>query len=104
MSGNSSLTVSLNGAVKSAAKVVTSISAVPTLIWGHLNGKVGGTVAVAVNGVIGAVVPTYADNGAPLSIEAIVPTALWHEGSNDITLYMVGGSGANTQLHHVRTA
>jgi hypothetical protein len=104
MSGNSSLTVSLNGAVKTAARAVTSTSAVPTLIWGHLNGKVGGTVAVAVNGVIGAVVPTYADNGAPLSVEAIVATSLWHNGSNDITLYMVGGSGANTQLHHVRTA
>ena len=104
MSGNSSLTVSLNGAVKSAARSVTSTSAVPTLIWGHLNGKVGGTIAVAVNGVIGAVVPTYADNGAPLSIEAIVPTSLWHNGANDISVYTVGGSGATTQLHHVRTA
>ena len=104
MSGSSSLSVSLNGAVKSAAKGVTTTSAVPTLIWGHLNGKVGGTVAVAVNGVIGAVVPTYADNGAPLSIEAIVPTSLWHNGDNDIEIYMVGGSGARTQLHHVRSA
>ncbi|BEP14611.1 hypothetical protein acdb102_29220 [Acidothermaceae bacterium B102] len=104
LSGNSSLTVSLNGAVKTAAARVTSTSVVPTLIWGHLNGKVGGTVAVAINGVIGAVVPTYADNGAPLSIEAIVPTSLWHNGANDITLYTVGGAGATTQLHHVKPA
>jgi hypothetical protein len=75
---------------------------VPTLIWGHLNGKAGGTVAIVVNGVVGAVVPTYADNGAPLSIEAIVPPSLWHNGANDIEAYMVGGKGATTELHHVR--
>jgi Sulfatase len=98
---SSSLTLSLNGAVKSAARAVTPTSTVPTLIYGHLNGKTGGTVAIVVNGVVGAVVPTYADNGAPLSIEALVPATLWHNGVNDIEAYMVTGTGAATQLHHV---
>jgi hypothetical protein len=102
VAGDSSLSLSLNGAVKTVARTVTSTSRVPTLIWGHLNGKAGGTVAIVVNGVVGAVVPTYADNGAPLSIEAIVPPSLWHNGANDIEAYMVGGKGATTELHHVR--
>jgi hypothetical protein len=101
VAGNSSLTLSLNSADTGVAKTVTSTSRVPTLIWGHLNGKTGGTVAIVINGVVGAVVPTYADNGAPLAIEAIVPPSLWHNGANDIEAYMVGGKGATTELHHV---
>jgi hypothetical protein len=104
VAGKSSLSLSLNRAVKAAASTVTPTSKVPTLIWGHLNGKVGGTVAIVVNGVIAAVVPTYADNGAPLAIEALVPPSLWHNGSNDIKAYMVGGKGAATELHLVRNA
>ena len=104
VAGPSSLSLSLNSADTGVAKAVTSTSRVPTLIWGHLNGKVGGTVAIVINGVIGAVVPTYADNGAPLSIEALVPPSLWHNGSNTIDAYMVGGTGATTELHRVRSA
>jgi hypothetical protein len=99
--GNTSLTLSLNGAVKGSAKAVTATSTVPAMVWGRLNGKaVGQVVAIVVNGTIGAVVPTYADNGAPLAIEALIPPNLWHDGANDIEAYTVSGTGASTQLHH----
>ena len=97
---NSSHTLSLNAKDVSNAAAVTSGSGVPTLIWGHLTGKgSGATVAIAVNGVIGAVGPTYAEKGAPLSIEDIVPASLWHHGANSIVAYIVTGKGASTQLH-----
>jgi hypothetical protein len=74
------------------------------MVWGRLNGKaVGQVVAIVVNGTIGAVVPTYADNGAPLAIEALIPPNLWHNGTNDIEAYTVSGTGASTQLHHARS-
>jgi hypothetical protein len=98
------LTLSLNGSVKASAKNVSATSTVPTLIWGKLNGKASGqVVAIVVNGTIGAVVPTYADNGEPLAIEALVNPALWHNGANDIEAYTLSGSGASTQLHHARS-
>jgi hypothetical protein len=98
---NSPLTLALNGSVKSSAKAVTATSTVPTMVWGKLNGKASGqVVAIVVNGTIGAVVPTYADNGEPLAIEALVPPNLWHNGANDIEAYTLSGSGSTTQLHH----
>ena len=79
-------------------------STVPAMVWGRLNGKaVGQVVAIVVNGTIGAVVPTYADNGAPLAIEALIPPNLWHNGTNDIEAYTISGTGASTQLHHARS-
>ncbi len=90
----------MNSKISSTAAAVTSNSGVPTLIWGHLNGKSGNVnVAIAINGVIGAIGPTYAEKGAPLSIEDIVPASLWHNGSNSITAYVVTGRGASTQFH-----
>ena len=102
---NSSLTLSLNGSDKNAAKNVTATSVVPTLIWGHLNGKSPGiNVAIVVNGVIAAVGPTYAEKGAPLSIEDLVPPKLWHNGTNTVTAYVVTGTGAATQLHLIHSS
>jgi hypothetical protein len=49
-------------------------------------------VAVALNGRIGGVSPTFARNGAGGGFEVLIPDDFFRQGRNDLRLYLVQGS------------
>jgi hypothetical protein len=62
-------------------------------------------IAIAVNGVIGAVTQSVATpHGSLTAWWAPLPTQLFHAGRNVITLYEIRGQGANVRLHPMATA
>lgn len=72
---------------------------VPALMVGRLPGPVppGTFVAVAVNGTVGAVVPTYADPDGARFV-ALLPDYLFVDGSNHVELVTVLGSGSERRF------
>jgi hypothetical protein len=62
---------------------------VPALVRGRLSDVVSGTpTAVAVNGVVGAVVPATAD-GDGSTLAAMVPEELFREGANKVEVFVL---------------
>jgi Sulfatase len=60
---------------------------VPALIRGAVDGVAAGDpLAIAVNGVVGATAPAYADGGA-VKFAAMVDGALFRAGANDVAIY-----------------
>ncbi len=57
------------------------------------------TIAVAVNGTIGGVSPTFAEGGLPHVYAAIAPDFLFRNGANDIAFYTVTGPESAPVLH-----
>jgi hypothetical protein len=70
---------------------------VPALVWGTSDHD--GTVAIALNGTIAGVSPTFRDGNVANRFAMMVPDSLMRDGSNDVELYEVSGSGAGVQLH-----
>jgi hypothetical protein len=80
-------------------KVNLSSGSVPALVWGTLDHA--GTVAIAVNGKIGGVSPTFRDGNVANRFAMMVPDSLLRDGSNDVALYEVTGSASSPQLHRL---
>jgi hypothetical protein len=57
------------------------------------------TIAIAVNGVIGGVSPTFANESFPHFYAAILPDSLLHQGANDVRFYTVTGPDSAPVLH-----
>lgn len=68
---------------------------VPALVSGRASGPDGRPVAIAVDGVVAAVVPLYDDGSGPGRFAAMVDPALLADGANRVTVWAVGaGSGS----------
>jgi hypothetical protein len=79
---------------------------VPALISGALTGGAPGnrpvTLAVAVNGRIGAVGVTFTQQDTPQTFATVVPESLFQPDSNSVQLYRVAPTAAGVRLHGVR--
>ena len=67
---------------------------VPALVRGRISGPLppGSSVAIALNGSIRAVAPTYSDSGA-LRFGAMLPATAFRRGANRVALFQVGENG-----------
>jgi hypothetical protein len=54
--------------------------------------------AVAINGIVCATTRTYRLQGYLDRFSAMVPESAFHEGTNDVRIYMVTGSAPNLRL------
>jgi hypothetical protein len=81
--------------------------AVPALISGALTGPAPGaplSLAVAVNGTIGAVGLTFTQEDTPQTFATMVPESLFQPGTNRVRLYQVEQTRAGPRLHPVAVA
>jgi hypothetical protein len=62
------------------------------------------SLAVAVNGRIGAVGDTFIQGDTPQTFATVVPESLFQPGGNSIRLYRVERTGAGVRLHPVALA
>jgi len=63
---------------------------VPALVFGRVNGlETGEAVAIAINGVIAATGPTYAD-GSAVAFAVMVNDTFFRPGANDVTVHRLG--------------
>jgi Sulfatase len=77
---------------------------IPALVSGALVGSVPDrpvTLAVAVNGTIGAVALTFTQKDTPQTFAAVVPDTLFRPGGNRVQLYQVEWAPAGPRLHPV---
>jgi hypothetical protein len=77
---------------------------VPALVTGALTGPLPATpvpLAVAVNGTIGAVGPTFTQDATPQTFAMVVSDRLFRPGTNGLQLYRVERTRAGTTLHPV---
>ncbi len=98
--GGGTVTATLDDATKLTSPPPGS-AIVPSHLLGRITGGVDAAahplVAVAVNGVVAAVVPTYAEGTDPHRVEAILDPATIRTDGNEVRLYLVGGTeGART--------
>jgi hypothetical protein len=80
---------------------------IPALVSGALVGSLPDrpvTLAVAVNGTIGAVGVTFTQKDTPQTFAAVVPDKLFRPGGNRVQLYQVKRAGAGPRLHQVTVA
>jgi hypothetical protein len=80
---------------------------IPALVSGALVGSLPDrpvTLAVAVNGTIGAVGVTFTQKGTPQTFAAVVPDKLFRPGGNRVQLYQVERAAAGPRLHRVTVA
>jgi len=71
---------------------------VPAYVSAHWEGPPQGTVAVAVNGIIGAVTESYPAGFTHSDFWAVVPLSLLREGENQIEAYGVEGTPSRPVL------
>jgi Sulfatase len=78
---------------------------VPSFVSGRIEGGLGPGVslAVAVNGRIGAVTESFTNEGE-LRLAGIVPVSAFRAGSNSLAIYAVQGTGAQRRLAPLETA
>ena len=80
------------------AEIAQNASALPAWVSGHVERDRGGeepaVVALAVDGVIGAVVPTFDDSDST-AFEAMLPEPLLGRGPHRLDAYLVNDRGAN---------
>ena len=85
-----------------------SSGTVPALISGALTKDPAGgrpvSLAVAVNGRIGAVGDTFTQGDTPQTFATVVPESLFQPGGNSVRLYRVERTGAGVRLHPVALA
>jgi hypothetical protein len=64
---------------------------IPAMLEGSIAGLEAKEVdiAISLNGIIAAVVPTYSKGGEPHHFSALLPYKLYRQGRNDLNLYMV---------------
>jgi Sulfatase len=77
---------------------------VPALVTGALTGPLPDApvpLAVAVNGVVGAVGLTFSQDRTPQTFAMVVPDRLFRPGANRVRLYRVERTPAGTRLHPV---
>jgi Sulfatase len=80
---------------------------IPALVSGALIGSVPDrpvTLAVAVNGTIGAVGLTFTQKDTPQTFAGVVPDTLFRPGGNQVQLYQVELAHAGPRLHPVTVA
>jgi hypothetical protein len=80
---------------------------VPALVTGALTGPLPAVpvpLAVAVNGTIGAVGPTFTQDATPQTFAMVVSDRLFQPGTNRVQLYRVERARAGTTLHPVELA
>ncbi|HEV3496866.1 MAG TPA: sulfatase-like hydrolase/transferase, partial [Actinomycetes bacterium] len=80
---------------------------VPALISGALTGTASDApvaVAVAVNGIIGAVGLTFTQDDTSQTFATVVPDSLFQPGTNHVRLYQVERTPAGPRLHPVAVA
>jgi hypothetical protein len=72
---------------------------VPSFVRGRFSrgGRPGLRAAVAVNGTIRSVAPTYDDEGET-RFGAVVPPSAFRAGANDVSVYLIAGRGASRRL------
>jgi hypothetical protein len=78
---------------------------VPSFVSGRIEGGLGPGVslAVAVNGRIGAVTESFTNEGE-LRLAGIVPVSAFRAGSNSLAIYAVQGTGGQRRLAPLETA
>jgi hypothetical protein len=78
---------------------------VPGLVRGRVRGASDETdrvrIAIAVNGTVAAVSPLFTDNSTPGHFAGLVPDFLFRDGTNDLQLFVVEGSGPSAALRPV---
>lgn len=74
-------------------QVDTTRGVLPTFLRGHVDG-VGDDqlVAIALNGRVAAVTPTWPTDGDPHHFEAMLLPDTLRDGANSLSLYVVGGT------------
>jgi hypothetical protein len=100
LAGNSGLAARLNDPEK-LQDVDPDSGAVPALISGALTGPAPGaplSLAVAVNGTIGAVGLTFTQEDTPQTFATMVPDSLFQPGTNRVRLYQVEQTRAGPRL------
>jgi hypothetical protein len=89
------------------ADVSPETGTVPALVSGALTGSLPDkpvTLAVAVNGTIGAVGVTFTQKDTPQTFAAVVPDRLFRPGGNRVQLYQVERARAGPRLYPVTVA
>ena len=80
------------------AEIAQNASSLPAWVSGHVDldrgGEESAMVALAVDGVVGAVVPTF-DGGDPAAFAAMLPEPLLGPGPHRLDAYLVDGRGAH---------
>jgi hypothetical protein len=106
LAGNSGLAARLNDPEK-LQDVDPDSGAVPAPISGALTRPAPGaplSLAVAVNGTIGAVGLTFIQEDTPQTFATMVPDSLFQPGTNRVRLYQVEQTRAGPRLHPVAVA
>ena len=106
LAGSSGLAARLNDPEK-LQDVDPDSGAVPALISGALTGPAPGaplSLAVGVNGTIGAVGLTFTQGDTPQTFATMVPDSLFQPGTNRVRLYQVEQTRAGPRLHPVAVA
>ena len=75
---------------------------VPSFVEGRVSGAVRAhqRIAVAVNGVVQGTASTY-DAGGEIRFGAIIPASAFRRGKNDVSIWVVTGTGKSRRLHPV---
>jgi arylsulfatase A-like enzyme len=74
---------------------------VPGLVLGGVTADAPATVAVAVNGRLAGVSPTFSDDAGPRRFGVLVPDHLFRRGRNDVRVFEAGPPGAAFGLRPV---
>jgi hypothetical protein len=76
---------------------------IPAMVWGEVAGIADGTsVAVAVNGVVAAVPTVFVDSETGQTrLAGMVSERLLREGENEVTAYVVEGTGQSSRLRSI---